>query len=60
MSVDEKDEPDTSWIPAREALVQQALDQGDYEALRSISALPGGFGGDDMRRKVWWGALIPR
>lgn len=44
---------DISWIDVRERVVEQAIADGDYEALRKISALPGGFGGEDMRRRVW-------
>lgn len=42
-----------TWQDIREKVVEQALEDGDYEALRKISALPGGFGGEAARRKVW-------
>jgi hypothetical protein len=45
--------PATSWVAIREKVVEQAITDGDYEALRRISALPGGFGSEAMRRKVW-------
>jgi len=42
-----------SCLLIRDKLVQQALDGEDYESLRTISALPGGFGTNEMRKKVW-------
>ena len=42
-----------SWLDRREQLVQKALDDDDHDMLRQISALPGGFGTEDMRRTVW-------
>ncbi|WVQ81438.1 hypothetical protein IAT38_003562 [Cryptococcus sp. DSM 104549] len=39
------------WQQVRELWVQQELEDGDLDALRRISALPGGFAG--LRKKVW-------
>ncbi|KAI9636676.1 rab-GTPase-TBC domain-containing protein [Dioszegia hungarica] len=50
---EEKTAPSISWIDIREKVVEQALTDGDYEALRRMSALPGGFGGEGIRRRVW-------
>jgi hypothetical protein len=45
---------DKSWETTREKLVQQALNHKDYDSLRRISALPGGFGSNDVRRQAWY------
>ena len=42
-----------TWMKRREKVVQRALDDGDLAQLRKISALPGGFGSEEMRRRVW-------
>nr|XP_019047931.1 hypothetical protein I302_04551 [Kwoniella bestiolae CBS 10118]OCF26861.1 hypothetical protein I302_04551 [Kwoniella bestiolae CBS 10118] len=41
------------WIPIRESWTKRAIDEGDFKALRKISALPGGFGGEEIRKKAW-------
>jgi hypothetical protein len=41
------------WVRRREMLLDQALEDDDLEALKRISALPGGFGSDASRKKVW-------
>ncbi|WVR09158.1 hypothetical protein IAU60_006220 [Kwoniella sp. DSM 27419] len=41
------------WRSTRRARTRQAIDEGDLRALRTISALPGGFGGDELRKKAW-------
>lgn len=52
--MDEKlQQTSVSWMDIREKVVEQAITDGDYEALCRISALPGGFGGEGMRRRVW-------
>lgn len=53
--MDEKESgpSDLSWKETRERLVQQALDDGDLGRLRELAALPGGFGSNEMRKKVW-------
>ncbi|ORY26234.1 rab-GTPase-TBC domain-domain-containing protein [Naematelia encephala] len=44
---------DLSWLERRELFVQIAIKHEDVESLRKFSALPGGFGSEDMRRKAW-------
>jgi len=44
---------DLSWVARRHALVDLALANDDLEALVKISAMPGGFGSENMRRRVW-------
>ncbi|WWC97846.1 hypothetical protein V866_004733 [Kwoniella sp. B9012] len=46
-------ESQAEWIQIRESWTKQAVEDGDVKSLRKISALPGGFGGDDMRKKAW-------
>jgi hypothetical protein len=41
------------WVGRRVKLVQQAIKNNDLGALRDVSALPGGFGTDEMRRLAW-------
>jgi hypothetical protein len=41
------------WVGRRVKLVQQAINDNDLGALRDVSALPGGFGTDEMRRLAW-------
>ncbi|KAL7421346.1 GTPase-activating protein gyp8 [Cryptotrichosporon argae] len=55
MSDDKKGEP--SWLPARERDVLQAAEKNDVDALARLSALPGGFGSDAMRRRAWYALL---
>ncbi|WRT68940.1 uncharacterized protein IL334_005922 [Kwoniella shivajii] len=47
--VQESDE----WIKIRESRTKQAIEDDDLEGLRKISALPGGFGSEGMRKKAW-------
>nr|WVH01959.1 ubiquinol-cytochrome C reductase hinge protein [Naematelia aurantialba] len=42
-----------SWLERRETLVEMAIDHEDVESLRKLSALPGGFGSNDMRKRAW-------
>jgi len=42
-----------SWLERRHLLVEKALEKDDIGALRKISAMPGGFGSEEMRRRVW-------
>ncbi|KAK4685286.1 TBC1 domain family member 20, partial [Tremellales sp. Uapishka_1] len=44
---------DLTWTTRREALVVDALEKNDLASLRRISALPGGFGSEEMRKSVW-------
>jgi hypothetical protein len=55
MEMDEKESSpsDLQWVERRERVVQQAIDDGDLGKLRELAALPGGFGSNDMRQKVW-------
>ncbi|ORX39039.1 hypothetical protein BD324DRAFT_618319 [Kockovaella imperatae] len=54
MDVKRRSEPaQPQWIGKRDKLVQQALEDNDLAGLRRLSALPGGFGSQDMRQKVW-------
>nr|XP_018259057.1 uncharacterized protein I303_08600 [Kwoniella dejecticola CBS 10117]OBR81215.1 hypothetical protein I303_08600 [Kwoniella dejecticola CBS 10117] len=41
------------WVVIRESWTKKAIEAGDHEALRKISALPGGFGGNEVRKKAW-------
>jgi hypothetical protein len=41
------------WQDTRVKLVEQALADSDYGGLRRISSLPGGYGTNEMRQKVW-------
>ena len=41
------------WVGRRVKLLQQAINDNDVGALREISALPGGFGTDEMRKLAW-------
>ncbi|WWC91328.1 uncharacterized protein L201_006271 [Kwoniella dendrophila CBS 6074] len=41
------------WVSVRENWTRQAIQDKDVKALRKISALPGGFGGDGIRKKAW-------
>lgn len=41
------------WQQGREAGVLAAVATGDLEALRKYSILPGGYGSDVVRRRVW-------
>lgn len=52
---DEKDAGPSglSWIARRELVVQQAIETGDLGRLRELAALPGGFGSNEMRKRVW-------
>ncbi|KAK6904424.1 hypothetical protein I203_105237 [Kwoniella mangroviensis CBS 8507] len=58
-SAQEKENPaadgpsQAEWIQIRESWTNQAVEDGDVETLRKISALPGGFGGNDTRKKAW-------
>lgn len=54
--MDEKESSpsDLQWVERRERVVQQAIDDGDLGKLRELAALPGGFGSNEMRKKVWW------
>ena len=59
--MDEKESSpsDLQWVERRERIVQQAIDDGDLGKLRELAALPGGFGSNEMRKKVWWvGQLV--
>ena len=59
--MDEKESSpsDLQWVERRERVVQQAIDDGDLGKLRELAALPGGFGSNEMRKKVWWvGQLV--
>ena len=44
---------DLSWVVRRELVVQQAIDSHDFGRLKELAALPGGFGSNEMRKKVW-------
>lgn len=44
---------DDEWIIAREAGVLAAVATDDLDALRRYSVLPGGYGTDPTRRRVW-------
>lgn len=44
---------DLSWVSRREKIVQQAIDEDDLGRLRELAALPGGFGSNEMRKRVW-------
>jgi hypothetical protein len=54
--MDEKESgpSDLSWKDTREKLVLQALEDGDLGRLRELTALPGGFGSNEMRQRVWY------
>nr|XP_031862305.1 uncharacterized protein CI109_002270 [Kwoniella shandongensis]KAA5529377.1 hypothetical protein CI109_002270 [Kwoniella shandongensis] len=41
------------WAVIREKWTNQAIVEGDIPTLRKLSALPGGFGGDEIRKRVW-------
>ncbi|KIR52495.1 hypothetical protein I315_05104 [Cryptococcus gattii Ru294] len=51
----EKDEKPihNPWLEVRSLWTNQAIQDGDLKALRRISALPGGFGGEEERRRAW-------
>jgi hypothetical protein len=53
--MDEKESgpSDLSWRERRERLVQQALEDGALGRLRELAALPGGFGSNELRKRVW-------
>lgn len=53
--MDEKESSpsDLQWVQRREKVVQQAIDDGDLGKLRELAALPGGFGSNEMRKRVW-------
>jgi hypothetical protein len=53
--MDEKESgpSDLQWVERREKVVQQAIDDGDLGKLRELAALPGGFGSNEMRKRVW-------
>ena len=55
MKMDEKESgpSDLQWVERREKVVQQAIDDGDLGKLRDLAALPGGFGSNEMRKRVW-------
>lgn len=42
------------WLEVRSLWTNQATQDGDLKALRRISALPGGFGGEEERRRAWY------
>jgi hypothetical protein len=42
------------WLARREKVVTRALEDGDHDKLREVAALPGGFGSNAMRQKVWY------
>ncbi|WVQ93323.1 hypothetical protein IAU59_000391 [Kwoniella sp. CBS 9459] len=44
---------DQDWVKIRESLTKQAIEDDDLVSLRKISALPGGFGSEHMRKKAW-------
>jgi len=44
---------EATWVQRREAVVRQALDDGDHGALGKIAALPGGFGTEKLRKEAW-------
>jgi hypothetical protein len=44
---------DLHWIERREKVVLQAITDGDLGKLRELAALPGGFGSNAMRQRVW-------
>lgn len=50
---DGANEGDTTWVQRREKLVTQALEDENYEALKRIAALPGGFGTEELRQQAW-------
>lgn len=43
----------SDWLERREKVVQRAIDDDDRDKLREVAALPGGFGSNEMRQKVW-------
>ncbi|KAK8843409.1 hypothetical protein IAR55_007066 [Kwoniella newhampshirensis] len=45
--------PTEDWTVIRERWTDQAIREGDIPTLRRISALPGGFGGADIRQRAW-------
>jgi len=49
---------DLQWVERRERVVQQAINDGDLGKLRELAALPGGFGSNEMRKKVWWAVQL--
>jgi hypothetical protein len=55
VKMDEKESgpSDLQWVERREKVVQQAIDDGDLGKLRELAALPGGFGSNEMRKRVW-------
>lgn len=55
IKMDEKESSpsDLLWVERREKVVQQAIDDGDLGKLRELAALPGGFGSNEMRKRVW-------
>jgi hypothetical protein len=55
IEMDEKESgpSDLQWVERREKVVQQAIDDGDLGKLRELAALPGGFGSNEMRKRVW-------
>ena len=42
------------WLESREAGVLAAVATADLDALRRYSVLPGGYGSDAVRRRVWY------
>ncbi|OCF44886.1 hypothetical protein I317_01165 [Kwoniella heveanensis CBS 569] len=48
------------WVKVRVTWTKQAIQDGDLMALRKISALPGGFGGEEVRKKAWSALLRTR
>ena len=55
IKMDEKESSpsDLQWVERREKVVKQAIDDGDIGKLRELAALPGGFGSNEMRKRVW-------
>lgn len=42
-----------AWVAERDAAVGKAVETHDDAELARLSALPGGFGSSEMRRKAW-------
>jgi hypothetical protein len=51
--VEEVTQTADSWLVRRQTLVRQALDDEDFDTLRRVAGLPGGFGTDELRKRVW-------
>lgn len=42
-----------NWLERREKVVQRAIEDEDMSKLKEVAALPGGYGSNEMRKRVW-------